>query len=80
MRASGCNDSCQDELAQLGFVPARKAVGNMGRGRGGQLRAEKVVPGTERVALSQSPSCPLRLSCIWATRADKGACWAAGEG
>lgn len=48
MAASGSNDSCQDELAQLGFVPARKAVGNMGSGRASQLQAEKGVPGTER--------------------------------
>lgn len=53
MRASGSNDGCQDELAQLGFVLARKAVGKVGRGRESQKRG---LAGTERVALSQSPA------------------------
>lgn len=48
MTASGSNDSCQDELAQLGFRPARKSVGSVGSGRGSQLYSEKGVPGTER--------------------------------
>lgn len=63
MRASGSDDSCQDELTQLGFVLARKAVGKAGEAA--SLGQKRGLRGTEREwPCLRVPSCPSRLSCI----------------
>lgn len=72
MRASGSNNSCQDYLAQLGFMLSKKAMGKVGA-NSGQKRG---LPGTRR----ESPQLPVEAFPYLSYRCWQRWCWAAGEG
>lgn len=60
-RFSVSNNSCQVELAQLGFLPARKASEE--GAPSGQKR--------DKWPCLRAPTCSLRLSCSWAQELTK---------
>lgn len=70
MTVSVSSDSCQGELAQLGFIPAREAEDNVGSGEGVSSGQRTGLPGTERLRpCLRATLFPLRLSCSWGSGA-----------